>query len=82
MGKIKSVEDLAFWSLAGWKSSPPSRYTLDELLNFWLDFGASELLHIDREENGARIYFTSVLWKTNDPDALLSDWLEKIYNDT
>jgi len=81
MGIIKWLEDLAFWSLAGWQSSPANRYTLDELLNFWLDFGASELLHFDKDENSARIYFTSILWGTKNPDILLSHWLDKIYND-
>lgn len=79
MGIIKWLEDLAFWSLAGWKFSTANRYTLDELLNFWFDFGASELLNFNKEENHARIYFASTLWETNNPNELLSDWLDRIY---
>jgi DNA helicase-2/ATP-dependent DNA helicase PcrA len=79
MGIIRWLEDLAFWSLAGWKISLANRFTLDELLDFWLDFGANELLGFSKEENYARIYFTSVLWATNNPDELLFDWLKRIY---
>lgn len=80
MGIIKWLEDLAYWSLAGWKSSQANRYTLDELLNSWLEFGISESLNYQKEENLARTYFTSVLWNIKSPDMLLLDWLNDIYD--
>ncbi|MGA7192155.1 MAG: ATP-dependent helicase [Anaerolineales bacterium] len=79
MGIIKWLEDLAFWSLAGWKTSSANRYTLDDLLNFWLELGANDQVHFNQDENPARIYFTSVLWEIKNPDELMVDWLKNIY---
>jgi len=77
---IKWLEDLGYWCLRGWtlQDSKSSRWTFDDLLSTWLEFGRSEKLNFPEGTNHARIYFAKVLWELRNPNQLLSEWLKTI----